>query len=118
MESYYTYVVEEELTVYELSYMSIFEIIGDNYIKDLIYCMFIGAVKKCGELSKHLDKDSLFNFFNLFSLKYYFKDSVCSFMDKKICVVVTGRLMKRENFEIVAGPGDLFGSHVVDEVEG
>lgn len=118
MESYFNISFEDEATIYELPYRSILKIVGDNYIKDIIYSMFIGAVKRCGELSKHLNKDSLFAFFNLFNLKYYFKDEVTTFLNKKICVVVSGRLMKKENFEIVAGPSDLFGSLVVDEMEG
>jgi hypothetical protein len=118
MESYYSYSVVNEAIIYEIEHDKILEILGDNYIKEIIYDMFINAIKKCEELSKHLDKDCLYNLFKIFTLKYYFKDTVCSFKNKKILVVISGRIIKKINFEIVANSGDLFGSSVIDELDG
>ena len=73
---------------------------------------------KSKDFIRHI-KSSSNEFFSLFSLKYYFKDSVCSKEAKKMGLVISGRLIKQKGYDkIIIGPGEIFGISIIDEVEG
>jgi hypothetical protein len=118
IESYYCYETEAEAILYEIDYQNIVDCLGDNYIKDLIFQLFISLLKRSDQFSKHLNGNSLNNFFNVFSLKYYFNDVVCSNKDKKICIIISGRLVRRRTKEIVANKGEVFGEALIDAGDG
>jgi CRP-like cAMP-binding protein len=93
MESLFTYSCNSDVVLFELKFSHVIEILGENYLKDIIFTIFLNTMKNSEYFSRHLAKHSINNFFNLFSLKYYFKDVVITQKQPKLCIIISGNLL-------------------------
>lgn len=118
--SFYSYQVESPMaTIYELTYKSIFEVLGDSFAKTIIYRLFLSAISKAEKINEFLFED-VKELFNIFSLKYYTMDEVVYptnyLKNKKICIVICGRLKKQGSGhdEILVNTEDMYGEKIID----
>lgn len=117
--AYFTYKPEtENVVLYEISFLSISEVLGDNFKEEISYCMFKNAFQNADKLIDYLMAD-VKNIFNLFRLRYYKIPDIVYMSShkkhKKMCVVLSGKLSKKK--EIVAKTEDLFGEFIVESKE-
>ena len=116
--SYYTYSVDQNpLTVYELTYESIKQVLGPSCLKEIVYNIFNYSIPT-SNLSEIMiaEHDILFTVFKVF---YYESGEVvfckdCS-KNKKFCIIIEGKLTTEKNDkEILAQTGQIFGENIID----
>ena len=116
--SYYTYSVDQNpLTVYELTYESIKQVLGPSCLKEIVYNIFNYSIPT-SNLSEIMiaEHDILFTVFKVF---YYESGEVvfckdCS-KNKKFCIIIEGKLTTEKNYkEILAQTGQIFGENIID----
>ena len=116
--SYYTYSVDQNpLTVFELTYQSIKEILGPTCLKEIVYNIFNYSIPT-SNLSEIMiaEIDILFS---VFKVIYYESGEVvfckdCS-KNKKFCIIIEGKLTTEKNYkEIIAQTGQIFGENIID----
>ncbi len=115
--SFYTYSVDQNpLTVYELPYDSIYEILGNTSLKQIIYTIFTHSIQT-SNLSEIMitAQDELFE---VFKLIYYEGGAVVFNKDctknKKYCIIVEGKLIMNKTKETVATTGCIYGETIID----
>ena len=112
----YTYSVESKNAIlYEISY----SFFMDN-LNDCIYKIFIHAIKTSIRI-KQLFIHNYKYFYKIFKLKYYqdgeivYKKSLDH--NKKLCVIMSGKLKKEKENKIVANEEEVFGDNIIDSRE-
>jgi len=123
-KSNYTYIVDNLLNtnIYELELYQIVEIIGPDYINIIIQSIFLGATFSATKLKNYLLGESIPLLLNNFRLEFYEKNRVVYSknlkINKKICIIISGKLVKKTNIsEIVAISEQLYGEEIIDSVE-
>ena len=121
-DSDYCYVTETEAILYKLDYKDIKDILGQNYMKELINKLFVSTIKNSSQFNRFLGMKNFGGLSSMFKVNYYSNNAlVSSSKHKKISLVICGRLLLSSTKEIVANPGDLFGElilqHNTEEVE-
>jgi cGMP-dependent protein kinase 1 len=118
--AFYTYQVESPTAIiYELTFKSIFEVLGESFAKTIIYRLFLSAISKSEKINEYLFED-VKELFNIFSLKYYTMDEVVYptnyQKNKKICIVICGRLKKQgyDQDEILVHTEEMYGERIID----
>ena len=114
---YYTYSVDkDEAVFYELQYSSIKSVLGNLCVKEILYKIFSKSIE-CSQTINDLIIQRQEELFNIFKLTYYEKGETVFLSDttknKKICVMITGELIKGQN-NIVAKQGELYGHDIID----
>lgn len=115
---YYTYSVDkDELVIYELLYSNIKSVLGNSYIKELLFEVFKKAIQTSETINDVIIQQQT-ELFNIFKLIYYEKNETVFLSDttknKKICVLISGQLIKSQKDEIVAISGELYGHEIID----
>ena len=112
----YTYSVESKNAIlYEIPYSFFMDNLNDN-----IYKIFIHAIKTSIRI-KQLFIHNYKYFYKIFKLKYYqdgeivYKKSLDQ--NKKLCVIMSGKLKKEKENKIVANEEEVFGDNIIDSRE-
>ncbi len=115
--SFYTYSVDQNpLTVYELPYESIYEVLGNTSLKEIIYNIFIHSIPR-SNLSEIMitAHDELFE---VFKVIYYEGGAIVFNKDctknKKYCIIIEGKLIMNKTKETVATTGSIYGETIID----
>lgn len=115
--SYFTYSTETAVQTYELPFNAIKEVLSDNFYKIILYRLFISAISKSERINEYL-YENIDDLYNNFTLKYYTNDEVVfpsnTQKNKKICIIISGRLRKQNKSEIIAKNEDIFGESIID----
>ena len=111
---YYTYSVESsEVIIYEIP----FKVVKELGIKDMLYNLFLNTLQKSENMSKLFIQNYDY-FFNIFKLRYYETNDIVfvkdSLKNKKICIIVSGKLKKENKNEILAKNEMIFGDSIID----
>ena len=121
VDSDYCYVTETEAILYKLDYKDIREVMGENYMKEMVKKLFVSTIKNSSQFNRFLGMKNFSGLFSMFKIGYYYATMVSSSYRKKISLVICGRLLLSSTKEIVANPGDLFGElilqHTTEPVE-
>ena len=115
--SYYTYSVDHNpLTVYELPFESIYHVLGNNGLKEIVYNVFIQIIKTSNLSEIMITAQN--ELFEIFQVKYYEEGDIIFNKDctknKKYCIVVEGKLMNCKSKEILAETGSIYGETIID----
>lgn len=107
---------------YELEFYQVAEVIGQEFGSLLVEGLFKEAIKNSQKLNEYLAGDGISALINIFHLEYYLKDKVVYSrnlkINKKICVVVSGKLVKKcDKSVVVVEKGMLFGEEIIDSTE-
>ena len=112
----YTYSVESKNAIlYEIPYSFFMDNLNDN-----IYKIFIHAIKTSIRI-KQLFIHNYKYFYKIFKLKYYqdgenvYKKNIDQ--NKKLCVILSGKLKKEKENKIVAKEEEVFGDNIIDSRE-
>ena len=107
------------LKVYEIEYDSIKKVLGHSCLKVILYEIFCHSII-LSNLSEIMiaEKDELFE---IFRINYYENNKVVfpkqSNKNKKICVVISGKLINEKNKNILAKTENLFGEDIINNKE-
>jgi signal-transduction protein with cAMP-binding, CBS, and nucleotidyltransferase domain len=117
-KAFFTYETEGDVTIYEITYNRISEVLGAEYINGIIHEMFLRAMKGTEKIIDLL-LDDVQMLGSMFKLRYYASPEVVYLSTnkkhKKVTVVICGRLIK--NSVIVANQEELFGEFILDSKE-
>ena len=109
----YTYETVTDSVIYQLAFKDVQSILGENYMKEIIKKLYISTIKRSEMFNRFLGIKNFSNLFPLFKLMYYNHNTVVPDKEKRIILVICGRLILKENQTIVANPGDLFSSFLI-----
>lgn len=120
--SNFTYEAEQEVLIYELDYYQVAEIVGQDYANIIIETIFKNTIKNSSRLRDYFAGEGISALYNIFHLEYYQSDKVVFSknikINKKICILLSGKLVKMSNPEIViAETEDLFGENIIDSTD-
>ena len=110
-----TYKCEENTILYKLTYESILQKVNVD-INEIIKILFKDIIKKSEKLFEIYFNNP--DFFNIFYLKLYpskrvvFSQNIN--LNKKICLVICGKLLKESDQNIVCNEGDIYGDDIID----
>lgn len=111
IESYYNYIAEDVAVLYQLPYEDIIDIIGKDYIQKFAYSIYSHCIQKSEHLGKYVTGENLKNIFEVFQLKYYFADTVIPPKTRKICIILSGKLLKVVTNGTVYSPYNSFSGY-------
>jgi len=109
----YTYETVTDSILYQLSFQEIKNILGDKYMKEIIKKLYISTIKRSEMFNRFLGIKNFSNLFDLFKLMYYNHNTVVPDKEKRVILVICGRLILKETKSVVANPGDLFSSILI-----
>lgn len=120
--AYFTYEASADVVLYEMEFFQVAEIIGQDFANLLVESLFKNSIKNSQKLNEYFEGDGISALLNIFHLEYYNNDKVVYSMNlrinKKICVIVSGKLVKRSHKNVVvAEKEDLFGEDIIDSTE-
>ena len=110
-----TIICEEHSILYKLTYESIIVKVGVD-INSILKILFQNIIKKSQKLFQMYCNNP--DFFNIFYLKLYpgkrvvFSENIN--LNKKICLVISGKLLKESDQSIVCLEGDIYGDDIID----
>ena len=110
---FYNYETVTDSVLYQLTFKDIQIILGENYMKEIIKKLYIATIKKSETFNRFLGIKNFSNLFPLFKLMYYNNNIVVPDKEKRIILVICGRLKLKETETIIASPGDLFSSFLI-----
>ena len=119
--SCYTFSVSNKntLKVYEIEYNYIKQVLGHECLKVILYEIFCHSII-LSNLSEIMiaEKDELFE---IFRINYYENNKVVfpkqSNKNKKICVVISGKLINEKNKNVLAKKENVFGEDIINNKE-
>ena len=110
-----TFKCEQNTILYKLTYESILKKVNVD-INGIIKLLFQDIIKKSEKLFEIYFNNP--EFFNIFYLKLYpskrvvFSQNIN--LNKKICLVICGKLLKESDQNIVCNEGDIYGDDIID----
>ena len=110
-----TFKCEQNTILYKLTYDSILNKVNVD-INEIIKLLFQDIIKKSEKLFEIYCNNP--DFFNIFYLKLYpskrivFSQNIN--LNKKICLVICGKLLKESDQNIVCNEGDIYGDDIID----
>lgn len=108
---------DTDVIVYQLKKDSLKEILGENYLNEILICLFRENLKKNKFFSDFILESQIDQIFSLFELKKYNQMDVVfkrnKQENKKICLIIEGGLIEDTSLEIVAERGQFFGDKVI-----
>lgn len=123
-KSNYNYIADNILntTLYELELYQIVEILGPNYINTILQSIFLAATLNASKLKNYLLEESMPILLNIFRLEFYSNNRTVYSknlkINKKICIVISGKLLKKDDkSEVVAYAEQLYGENIIDSTE-
>ena len=119
--SCYTFSVfnKNSLKVYEIEYEQIKKVLGHSCLKLILYEIFCNSIMH-SNLSEIMiaEKDELFD---IFRINYYENNKIVfpkqSKKNKKICVVISGKLINEKNKNVLAQNENVFGENIINNKE-
>jgi len=109
----YSYDIISKSILYQLSFKDVKKIIGDKYMIELINKLYISTIKRSEMFNRLLSIQNFSKLFDLFKLMYYNNNTVVPDKEKKVILVLSGRLILKETKSVVANSGDLFISLLI-----
>ena len=95
IESLYTYTTSNDTIILKITYDDLFNILGDNAVKNIIYNIFEKSIKGNEILYKYFNiGENKSKLFNIFQFKFYFNDIIMSQKEKKILIPISGSTFK------------------------
>ena len=118
--SYFTYsAANTEIFVYELCYSHIKEILGENCLKEILYNIFSHSIQSSN--LKEIIFSAQEELFDIFKLSYYEPSEIIfpkkTLLNKKICIILCGKLIKGKIKETIANTGDTYGETIINSKE-
>ena len=95
MPSINSYVVEAQSTVLRIKITYFAQLFETNPILTLIFSILKSVVQSSQVISKYFYEGNIKNLFDIFELKYYYKDCVLTKKSKKVLILLAGRLYKK-----------------------
>ena len=109
----YSYDIISKSILYQLSFKDVKKVIGDKYMIELINKLYIATIKRSEMFNRLLSIQNFSRLFDLFKLMYYNNNTVVPDKEKKVILVLSGRLILAETKSVVANSGDLFISLLI-----
>ena len=109
----YSYDIISKSILYQLSFKDVKKVIGDKYMIELINKLYIATIKRSEMFNRLLSIQNFSKLFDLFKLMYYNNNTVVPDKEKKVILVLSGRLILAETKSVVANSGDLFISLLI-----
>ena len=109
----YSYDIISKSILYQLSFKDVKKVIGDKYMIELINKLYISTIKRSEMFNRLLSIQNFSKLFDLFKLMYYNNNTVVPDKEKKVILVLSGRLILKETKSVVANSGDLFISLLI-----
>ncbi len=118
--SFFTYsAANQEIYIYELSYFHIKEILGENCLNEILFDIFIDSIQM-SKLSEFLFSAQE-ELFDIFKMVYYEPSEIIfpkqSKYNKKICILLSGSLVKAKNKNLITNSGKIFGENIINSKE-
>lgn len=116
------YKAKGEAICYRIYKADLQSILGSNYLNKILYSYFKCTVSKSPGFLSMIKTLSIESVFEQFKLTVYDSKSVVFQVsnrnkNRKICVIISGTLIKQSNWEIVANDGDLIEDSVREKNE-
>ena len=94
IESFYEYVAQPNSSLIEISFDNIVNCLGEKYVQNIVYQIYINAIKN-DEFLSFISTDKIIErVFPLFQLKFYFHDTILSKNQKKLILPISGSVIK------------------------
>ena len=118
--SFFTFsAANQEVYIYELSYFHIKEILGENCLNEILFDIFIDSIQM-SKLSEFLFSAQE-ELFDIFKMVYYEPSEIIfpkqSKYNKKICILLSGSLVKAKNKNLITNSGKIFGENIINSKE-
>ena len=95
IESLYTYTTSNDTIILKITYDDLFNILGDNAIKNIIYNIYEKSIKGNEILNQYFNiGENKSKLFNIFQFKFYFNDIIMTQKEKKILIPISGSIFK------------------------
>ena len=95
LPSVYSYIVEANSKVLRFKVDSFMKLFEDNCIIQMVSSIFNNKIKEFTLISKYFYEGNIKSLFDIFELKYYYKNCVLSKKYKKVLLLLSGRLIKK-----------------------
>lgn len=95
INSYYSYIVGATAKILRVKISSFINLLDSKPIKAIIGSIFNAAIKSSKLLSKYFYEGNMQKLFEVFTLKYYYKDLLVSKKQKKFFIQLGGRIVQK-----------------------